>query len=86
MNGDENDYEDDLLVTFEDNATVVRNAIEGFFPSELMSNLPREMGLKLTSEEDQGDEVDKREDVHVEVDGYMESNVTGVFVVGDANS
>lgn len=78
LNGNESDFNDDLLVQFADNDTMVRNAILGNFPAELASNLPVDMGLKLGAED--GDEV------HVVTDDNMETNVKGVFVVGDANS
>lgn len=76
VKGNESDYEDDLLVTFADNGTLVRDAIKATFPAELASSLPAQLGLNLT------DDAESK----VGVDDHMESSIPGIFVVGDANS
>ncbi|KAK4691800.1 hypothetical protein P7C71_g5280, partial [Lecanoromycetidae sp. Uapishka_2] len=53
---------------------------ESDFESDfLVSGLAEELGLVLTAKEAGGD-------LHVAVDGIMESSLPGVYVVGDANS
>lgn len=79
VDGNEDDLKSNFLITFADGGTLVRNAIKANFPAELASDLPKKMGLVL---EDGAD----GSDVHVVVDGHMESSMPGVFVVGDANS
>ena len=79
LHGDDGDCDDDFIITFEDNSTVVRNSIKGNFPATLASDLPEQMGLKLT--EDDGEGIST-----VVVDKNKESSILGVFMVGDANS
>ena len=76
VNGNDNDYDDDFKITFTDGDSIVRNAIQGNFPAQLASDLPMKLGLQLSNESD----------ATVEVDFNRESSVSGIFVVGDANS
>ena len=54
----------------------MRNAVKGAFPAELASDLPAKLDLDLSDESDKT----------VLVDSDMQSSVSGVFMVGDANS
>ena len=76
VNGNESDYSDDFKITFTDGDCIVRNAIKGAFPAEMASDIPSQLGLKLSNESD----------ATVQVDRNMESSMPGVFMVGDANS
>jgi len=76
LHGDDSDYKDDFVITFQDNSTVILNAIKGTFPAKLSSDLPVQIGLKLTEDKD----------AKVKVDEHMESSVPGISMVGDANS
>ena len=76
VHGNDSDYDDDFRITFTDGESIVRNAIRGFFPAELASDLPLGLNLKLSDESD----------ATVQVDGNMETSVAGIFAVGDANS
>lgn len=76
VNGNDSDYDDDFQITFTDGQSIVRNAIKGAFPVELASDLPMKLDLQLSNESD----------ATVLVDSKMQSNVSGVFMVGDANS
>ena len=69
-------FNDDFKITFTDGESVVRNAVKGAFPAELASDLPVKLGLDLSDESDKT----------VLVDSDMQSSVSGVFMVGDANS
>lgn len=76
VNGNDSDYDDDFQITFTDGQSIVRNAIKGAFPAELASDLPMKLDLQLSNESD----------ATVLVDAKMQSSVSGVFMVGDANS
>ncbi|KAL9064042.1 MAG: hypothetical protein Q9161_009125 [Pseudevernia consocians] len=76
VNKNDSDYNDDFRITFTDGESIVRNAIKGNFPAELASDIPTELGLKLSNESD----------ATVQVDHNMESSMPGVFMIGDANS
>ena len=76
VHGNESDYSDDFKITFTDGESIVRNAIKGTFPAELASDIPSQLGLKLSNESD----------ATVQVDSNMESSMPGIFMVGDANS
>lgn len=76
VNGNDSDYDDDFKITFTDEQSIVRNAIKGTFPAALASNLPMKLHLQLSNESD----------ATVLVDSKMQSSVSGVFMVGDANS
>ena len=78
LHGNDSDVDDDFVITFTDGGSIVRNAILANWPAEQASNIPVQMDLNLTA----GD----GGDIYVAVDGHMQSNVSGVFVVGDANS
>lgn len=76
VNGNDSDYDDDFKITFTDGQSIVCNAIKGAFPAELASDLPMKLDLRLSDESD----------ATVLVDSNMQSSVSGVFMVGDANS
>ena len=76
VHGNDSDYDDDFKITFTDGESIVRNAIKGTFPAALASDLPMKLGLQLSDESD----------ATVLVDSHMQSSVSGIFMVGDANS
>lgn len=77
VKGNMSDYHDDILVTFDDGKTLVRNGIKASFPAELASNLPSKTGLNLAEFDDH--------EIKVQVDENMESSRQGVHTIGDAN-
>ena len=73
VHGNVSDYDDDFTVTFDDGESITRNAIHAHFPTEQASSLPSQLGLNITQDD-------------VVVDENKETSMSGVFMVGDANS
>lgn len=83
VHGNDSDYEDDFVVTFTDNSTLVLDAMRGLFPAQLKSDLPGKLGMNLTKPVDSGDPSGASVIV---VKSDMQSSIPGIFAVGDTNS
>ena len=73
VHGNDSNYDDDFVVTFEDGQSISRNGILAHFKSEQALSLPQQLGLNITQD-------------YVVVDENKETSMPGVFMVGDANS
>ena len=83
VHGNDSDYEDDFVVTFTDNSTLVLNAMRGLFPAQLRSDLPEKLMMNVTKPVDSGDPSGASVIV---VKSDMQSSILGIFAVGDTNS
>ena len=83
IHGNDSDYEDDFVVTFTDNSTLVLDAMRGLFPAQPRSDLARKLKMKVTDPVESGDPGGASVIV---VESGMQSSIPGIFAVGDANS
>ena len=83
VHGNDSDYEDDFVVTFTDNSTLVLDAMRGLFPAQSKSDLPGKLKMNVTKPMDTGDPSGASV---ILVKSDMQSSIPGIFAVGDTNS